>query len=311
MSNVQISALFSILVLVLLWLDLKIFCRVELGSFQAGVIRSAVWISLALGFNALVYFWRGRQPAMEFLAGYVLEESLSLDNVFVFVMIFTSTAVPVEHQNRVLFWGILDALLMRGILIAAGVALLSHFHWVLYLFGALLVWTGVRFLLRRREHIRVQDNPMLRLAQKIFPFTENYEGGAFFVRRNGRLYATPLLMVLIIVETTDVLFAMDSVPAIFSVTEDPFIVYTSNVFAVVGLRALYSLVAGAIPKFRHLRVGLSLVLIMVGLKMLIAQFYRISIELFLLIIFIILTSAVLLSLGGGAEPKPPTEVIKG
>lgn len=304
MGNFQALALFSVGILGVLALDLGLFHRQsDALSFRASLVRSAVWIALALASGAALYVGRGLEPALEFLTAYILEESLSLDNVFVFAVIFSSAAVPAEHQPRVLFWGVLGALVMRALLIGAGLALVARFRWILYFFGALLVVTGAKILLQKRGEPHVERNPVLRLARKLLPVTEGYEGKSFFVRRNGRLFATPLLLVMVMVETTDVLFALDSVPAVFAVTEDPLIVYTSNIFAVVGLRAMYFLLAGALLKFRYLRSGLSLVLILVGTKMLVARFYKISTLLSLIVICATLAGAIVLSLGDKERSK--------
>lgn len=297
MSETLALALFTLFVLLMLALDLGVFQRQPHRlSFREAIGWYAFWVALAIAFNLGIYFWRGGQPALEFLTGYILEVSLSMDNVFVFAVIFAVLGVRGEFQHRVLFWGIVGALVMRAAFIAAGVALVARFHWVLYIFGAFLVLTGVRLFRQKPEQFNPQRSPVMRLARRIFPITPEYEGAKFFVVREGRRLATPLLLVLLLVETTDVLFAVDSIPAVFSVTLDPFIVYTSNIFAILGLRALYFVLAGAIRKFRYLRPGLSLVLVFVGIKMLAAEFYKIPILLSLGIISSILLIAVLASL---------------
>ena len=299
MSNAVALALFTLLVLGLLALDLGVLERhPRTLSFREACGRYAFWVILSLAFNLGIYFWRGSQPALEFLTGYVLEVSLSMDNVFVFAVIFSYMAVHAHYQHRVLFWGIVGALVMRGAFIAAGVVLISRFSWVLYILGVFLVITGAKLLREKQEEIHPERNPVVRLARKIFPVTQSYEGAAFFVRREGRLLATPLLLVLLLVETTDVLFAVDSIPAIFAVTLDPFIVYTSNVFAILGLRALYFVLAGAIRKFRYLRPGLAVVLMFVGVKMLVAHRYPVPILVSLGVICGILAVAILASLRG-------------
>jgi tellurite resistance protein TerC len=264
------------------------------------------WISLSLLFNlGLYFFWETISPASEysnseaalsFLAGYLIEKSLSVDNIFVFVLLFTFFAVPAAYQHRVLFWGIIGALIMRGTLIAIGAALLKEFHWIIYFFGAFLIFTGVRMALHRDEEMHPERNPLIKLIRRVIPVTENYEGDKFFIRRAGKLLATPLLLVLLIVESTDLVFAVDSIPAIFAVTEDPFIVYTSNVFAILGLRSLYFLLAGVIDKFHYLKLGLSVVLIFVGIKMVIVDFYKIPIGLSLGVIAMILVTSIIASL---------------
>ncbi len=302
MNQLFASAIFTLFVLGLLMLDLGVFHRrAHRVSFREALLWSAFWIALSLAFNVGLYFWQGPQAALEFLTGYILEKSLSMDNLFVFAIIFGYMAVPAEDQHRVLFWGVLGALVMRGGFIAAGVALISRFHWILYLFGVFLVISGVRFLLQKEHKVHPERNPILRLARKLFPVTEKYEGTTMFVRRNGRIFATPLFLVLVMIETTDVVFAVDSIPAVFAVTQNPFIVYSSNVLAILGLRALYFVLTGALSRFRYLRTGLSLVLIFVGAKMLVAGFYRLPIVVSLATILTILTAAMLFSLWGKPE----------
>ena len=299
MSNAIALTLFTLLVLGLLALDLGVLQRGSRTlSFRAACGWYAFWVALSVAFNLGVYFWRGTQPALEFLTGYVLEVSLSMDNVFVFAVIFSFMAVQAHYQHRVLFWGIVGALVMRGAFIAAGVALVARFNWVLYVFGIFLVITGLKLLVGKQTEIDPERNPILRLARRFLPITPGYEGAAFFVRREGRRLATPLLLVLLLVETTDVLFAVDSIPAIFAVTLDPFIVYTSNVFAILGLRALYFVLAGGIRKFRYLRPGLAVVLMFVGVKMLVAHRYPVPILVSLGVICGILAVAILASLRG-------------
>ena len=296
--------LFNIFVLAMLAIDLGIFHRkTHEVKFKEALTWSVVWIALALLFNSGIYLWRGSQPALEFLTGYILEVSLSMDNVFVFAVIFSYMAVHGEFQHRVLFWGIVGALVMRATFILVGVTLVARFHWFLYIFGVFLVVTGAKLLRERAEEFHPERSPVLRLARKLFPITEHYEGASFFVLRDGRRFATPLLLVLLLVETTDVLFAVDSIPAVFAVTLDPFIVFTSNVFAILGLRALYFVLAGAIRKFRYLRPGLSLVLMFVGVKMLIVPFYKLPTLLSLGVICGILGVAVLASLNRREEAE--------
>jgi tellurite resistance protein TerC len=303
MSDLLAVALFTLFVLALLALDLGVFHRrahrVSLGEATAW---SVFWILLSLSFNLGLYFWRGRQPALEFLTGYILEKSLSMDNVFVFAVIFGYMAVSAEFQHKVLFWGIVGALVMRAAFIGTGVVLIARFHWVLYVFGFFLVITGVKLLREKQVEIQPERNPVVRLARRFLPVTQSYEGAAFFVRHEGRVRATPLLLVLLLVETTDVLFAVDSIPAIFAVTLDPFIVYTSNVCAILGLRALYFVLAGAIPRFRYLRAGLAVVLTFVGVKMLIVFFdVKIPVGFSLGVICLVLLVAILASLRAEAQ----------
>ncbi|MGD0921347.1 MAG: TerC family protein [Terriglobia bacterium] len=297
MRDLPALALFTLLVLGLLALDLGLLQRrPRVLSFREACGWYAFWVALSIAFNIGVYFWRGSQPALEFLTGYILEVSLSMDNVFVFAVIFGYMAVHAHYQHRVLFWGILGALVMRGAFIAAGVALISRFEWILYVFGAFLLITGGKLLRGKQVEVHPEHNPVVRLARRILPVTQGYEGASFFVHREGRLLATPLLLVLLLVETTDVLFAVDSIPAVFAVTLDPFIVYTSNVCAILGLRALYFVLAGAVRRFRYLRPGLAVVLMFVGVKMLIVRFYKIPILVSLAAICLILLVAVIASL---------------
>ena len=298
---------FNLFVLALLALDLGVFHRKShVVSIKEAAIWSVAWISLSLLFNlGLYFFWQTISPesiysnseaALAFFAGYLIEKSLSVDNIFVFVLLFTFFAVPAAYQHRVLFWGIIGALIMRGTLIAIGAVLLKEFHWIIYIFGAFLIFTGVRMALHRDEEMHPERNPLIKLIRRVIPVTENYDGDKFFVRRMGKLMATPLLLVLLIVESTDLVFAVDSIPAIFAVTEDPFIVYTSNVFAILGLRSLYFLLAGVIDKFHYLKLGLSFVLVFVGIKMVIVDFYKIPIGLSLGVIAAILTTSILASM---------------
>lgn len=270
---------FVAFILAMLALDLGVLNRkAHEISLREAAVWSAVWIGLALLFNAVLFFWQGSGVALEFFTAYLIEKSLSVDNIFVFVVIFASFGVPAAYQHRVLFWGILGALVMRGALIALGITLLSLFDWVLYVFGVFLVITGVRLAFRREQTIHPNKNPLVRLAQRILPVTDSYEGTRFFVRRSGQLAATPLLLVLILIESTDLLFALDSIPAVLAITVDPFIVYTSNVFAILGLRSLYFLLARSVQRFRYLNVGLAAILAFVGVKMLLHDIVHIPIS---------------------------------
>ena len=298
---------FNIFVLVMLALDLGVFHRKShVISLKEAGIWSVVWISLALLFNlGLYFFWdqisyesayTNTEAALAFFTGYLIEKSLSVDNIFVFVLIFTFFAVPAAFQHRVLFWGIIGALIMRGALIAVGAVLLKEFHWIIYIFGAFLIFTGIRMAMHKNEEMHPERNPLVKLLRRVMPVTENYEGDKFFLRRAGKLMATPLFLVLLLVESTDLVFAVDSIPAIFAVTNDPFIVYTSNVFAILGLRSLYFLLAGVVDKFHYLKLGLSVVLVFVGIKMVIVDFYKIPVGLSLGIIAAILASSIAASL---------------
>ena len=267
---------FLAFVLAMLALDLGVFQRkAHTVSLREAGLWSAVWVSLALAFNGLIWQSFGAERGVEFLTGYLIEKALSIDNIFVFVLIFGAFGVPEAYQHRVLFWGILGALVMRAIFVALGAALLAKFHWVLYLFGGFLLITGLKMLLLRNAAFDPRDNPVFKLFRRFVPAVDSYHGPAFTVVKEGRRYATPLLLVLVAVELTDVIFAVDSVPAIFAVTKDPFIVFTSNIFAILGLRSLYFLLAGVVDRFHHLKVGLSLVLVFVGLKMLVVDVLKV------------------------------------
>lgn len=287
---------FNVFVLGMLALDLGVFHRkAHAVSLREALIWSCVWVSLALLFGVGVYFVRGGENALEFVTGYLIEWSLSVDNLFVFLVIFSYFAVPAMYQHRVLFWGILGALVLRALFIATGTALLSKFHWMIYVFGVFLVFTGIKLLFAGDEKIEPGKNPAVRLVRRFIKITPSFEGQRFFVRKDGKLWATPLLLVLVVVETTDVVFAVDSILAIFAITLDPFIVYTSNVFAILGLRALFFLFAGVMGMFRYLKVGLSFVLCFVGVKMTIVDFYKIPIGVSLGVVGTILLFSILVS----------------
>jgi tellurite resistance protein TerC len=267
--------LFNVFVVAMLGLDLGVFHRQShTVKYREALIWSAVWIALAIIFTVVIYFWHGRTPSLEFITGYVIELSLSVDNLFVFLLIFRYFQVPPVHQHKVLFWGILGALIMRAIFIAAGVGLIQRFHWIVYVFGAFLLYSGFKLLRQGEAEIHPEKNPVLRLFRRWVPVTKDYEGDKFFVRRTG-LLATPLLVVLVVVETTDLLFAVDSIPAILAITRDAFIVYTSNVFAILGLRSMYFALAGMMEMFRYLHYGLSVVLMFVGAKMMLSHYYEV------------------------------------
>jgi tellurite resistance protein TerC len=258
-----------------------------------------VWIALAVIFAVVVFFWHGRTSALEFVTGYVIELSLSVDNLFVFLLIFRFFHVPPVHQHKVLFWGILGALIMRAVFIVAGVGLIQRFHWIVYVFGAFLVYSGIKLFFQEEAEIHPEKNPVLRLFRRFVPVTKDYEGNKFFVRRAG-LYATPLFVVLLVVETTDLLFAVDSIPAILAITRDAFIVYTSNVFAIMGLRSMYFALAGMMEMFRYLHYGLSLVLVFVGAKMLLSHYLEIPTPVALAAVAGVLAISVIASV---ANPK--------
>ena len=288
--------LFNLFVLAMLALDLGVFSRrAHTVGFREALGWSSMWVALAAAFAVLVYFWHGRPVALEFVTGYVIELSLSVDNLFVFLVIFRYFRVPAEQQHKVLFWGILGALVMRGIFILAGVGLIRRFHWIIYVFGALLVYSGIRLFREGEEEIHPEKNPILRLFRRWMPVTKDYVNGKFFVR-TPELCATPLLVVLLVVETTDVLFAVDSIPAVLAITLNAFIVYTSNVFAILGLRSMYFALAGMMEMFDYLHYGLSLVLIFVGAKMLVSHYYHIPTELALGVVVAVLGISVVASL---------------
>jgi tellurite resistance protein TerC len=319
MSNPWWWFAFNALVLSLLALDLGVFHRhARAVSMREALGWCVVWVSLAIAFGLGIWATMGPQSALEFFAGYLVEEALSVDNLFVFILIFGFFRVPAELQHRVLFWGILGALVMRGTMIAVGAALLARYHWVIYIFGAFLVFTGVKMAFGGDSAIEPESNPVIRLVRRLFPVTTKYHGEHFFVRESvrpgdrARWMATPLFVVLALVETTDLVFALDSIPAIFGVTRDPFLVYTSNVFAILGLRSMYFVLAGVIGKFHLLKYGLSVVLAFVGVKMLVSEHYPIPIGIALGVVGGVLLASVLLSLvipaPEGHAPDDPTAI---
>ncbi len=307
---------FNGFVLAMLAVDLGVFHRhAHTVSLKEALSWSLVWIALALVFNAGLYIWQGPEPALQFLTGYLIEKSLSVDNIFVFVLLFSAFGVPAAYQHRVLFWGVLGALVMRGILIAVGAVLLEDFHWIIYLFGAFLIFTGIRMAVHKETEVHPERNPVLKLVRRVVPVTNGYEQDRFTVRKAGQLWVTPLLLVLVAVETTDLIFAVDSIPAIFAVTGDPFIVYTSNVFAILGLRSLYFVFANIIHQFYYLRLGLAVILAFVGIKMVLTDLYHIPTGLSLLVIALVLTIAIMASIVRArrlnARPQQPGEVESG
>jgi tellurite resistance protein TerC len=294
--------LFNLLILGLLVLDLGVFNRrMHVIGFREALFWNLVWTALGLSFSAVFFTLYGRQSGLEYVTGYVIERALSIDNIFVFVVVLEYFRVRAEFQHRVLFWGILGALVMRGTLIIAGAALVAMFHWVLYVFGAFLVVSGIQLLFKQEEPPHPEKNPVVRLAQRLLPVDPTADGARFVVRKNGRLHATTMLIVLIVIETTDLVFALDSIPAIFGVTRDPFVIYTSNVFAILGLRAMYFLIAALLPRFRFLKHGLSVVLVLIGLRMLADRWIEIPTALTLVIVCAILGGSVLTSML--VEPK--------
>jgi tellurite resistance protein TerC len=288
---------FIVFVLAMLVVDLGVFHRQahEVSLKEAG-IWSAVWVALAGVFNVGVYLRFGPERALEFTTGYLIEKALAVDNIFVFVVLFSAFAIPAIYQHRILFWGVLGALAMRAAFILVGGAFVQRFHWAIYVFGALLAVTGIKLLVQRNQELHPERNPLVRAFQKLFPVTHELEGGKFTVLKSGKRYATPLLLALVAVEVTDLIFAVDSIPAIFAITTDPFIVFTSNIFAILGLRSLYFLLASVITKFVYLKVGLSVVLIFVGGKMLLSDLYQLPILASLAIIAGVLGLSILASL---------------
>jgi tellurite resistance protein TerC len=297
-------AAFTAFVLAMLALDLGVFHRrAHEVRLKEAAIWSAVWVGLAVAFNFAVWTWFGPTKGLEFLTGYVIEKALSVDNVFVFLVIFSYFSVPKAYQHRVLFWGIVGALVMRAVFIFAGAALLERFHWVMYVFGAILILTGIKMLVQRNAELHPEKNPVFVLFRRFVPSVPDYHGQKFTVIRDGKRYATPLLAVLVAVEATDLVFAVDSIPAVFAVTKDPFIVYTSNIFAILGLRAMYFLLAGVMDKFRYLKVGLATVLVFVGIKMTIADLYKIPVGVSLSVVGAILAVAIVSSLIASGRDK--------
>ena len=289
---------FNIFVLAMLALDLGVFHKkAHVVSLRESLTWTVVWVVLALIFTGGMWHFAGSQKALEFFTGYVIEKSLSVDNLFVFALLFSYFAVPPQFQHKVLFWGILGALIMRAVMIALGAALIAKFAWIIYVFGAFLILTGIKMIVKREEEIHPERNPIVRWFKKLMPVTSDYRGDKFFVRENGILMATPLFVVLLLLEFSDLIFAVDSIPAIFAVTQDTFIVYTSNVFAILGLRSLYFALAGVMDKFHYLKIGLGVVLTFVGVKMLLVHTaWKIDTLIALGVIVLILTASVVLSL---------------
>jgi TerC family integral membrane protein len=296
LSQLLFWILFNLFVLGMLVLDLGFLQRRgHTVKFREALTWSLIWIGLACGFAVLVYFWHGRGTAVEFVTGYVIELSLSVDNLFIFLLIFRYFRVAPDHQHKVLFWGIVGALVMRAVFIVVGIGLIRRFHWITYIFGALLVYSGIKLFRQHGAGIEPENNPVVRLFRRWVPVTEEYEGDKFLVRR-GRLYATPLLVVLVLVEATDLLFATDSIPAVLAITLNPFIVYTSNVFAVLGLRSMYFMLAGLMDLFHYLHYGLAVVLIFIGAKMVGADYFQIPTGIALGVVAGVLMVSVLASL---------------
>lgn len=289
---------FNVFVLIMLALDLGVFNRKShVISVKESISWTLVWIALALTFNLGIGHFMGNDKALEFLTGYVIEKSLSIDNIFVIALLFSYFSVPPRYQHKVLFWGILGALVMRASMIAVGAKLIAEFAWIIYVFGAFLILTGIKMIAKQETDIHPEQTLVVRLFRRFIPVTRDYHEGHFFVRQQGAIMATPLFIALLVVEFTDLIFAVDSIPAIFAVTRDPFIVYTSNVFAILGLRSLYFALAGVLDKFHYLKFGLGLVLTFVGIKMLLGHSpWRIDTHISLGVIILILTGSVIASL---------------
>ena len=317
----NIWILFLLFILLMVALDLGVFHReIKVPTVRDAVVWTAVWIGLSMAFNVVVfmlyennYSWaslateelEGAEAASQFLLGYVLEKSLSIDNIFVIAMVFSYFQVPIELQHRVLFWGILGAVILRGVMIALGAALINSFDWIPYIFGALLIYTAVRMLLLRQETVEPGGNALIKIAKRYLPFTRRFHGPHFFIKINGQWVATPLFLALLMVESSDVMFAVDSIPAVFAVTRDPFIVFTSNIFAILGLRSMYFVLASYMERFRYLKHSLVFVLAYVGVKMMMSNHYHIPVGVSMIIILGILLVGVIASIiGSGKDPVP-------
>ena len=292
---------FNVFVLAMLALDLGVFHRKSHTiTVREALVWTGVWITLAMIFNIFVYYYLNEEKAIEFFTGYLIEKSLSVDNIFVIIMIFSYFQVPQQYQHKVLFWGILGALVLRVIFILSGIELIHRFHWLIYIFGGFLVFTGIRMLTGGDVKFDPVKNPVVKLVKRIFPITENFEGDRFFVTKDARTWATPLFLVVVLIEATDLIFAVDSIPAILAISDDSFIVYTSNVFAILGLRSLYFALSGIEKYFHYLKFGLSAILVFVGVKMCISDFYKIPTSISLIAIVAVLVTAMVASL---AFPK--------
>jgi tellurite resistance protein TerC len=302
--------IFNLFAVGMLVLDLRLVHRSGRMRSREALARSAIWFALAMGFAALVFFWQGRQVAIEFVTGYVLELSLSVDNLFIFLLIFRYFAVPEEYQHRVLFWGILGALLMRATFILAGIGLIQRFHWIFYVLGALLVFSGFRLAFSGEHKVDPAKNPVVKAIRRLMPVTDTFQQGKFFVRGwkgNPGIYATPLLVVLAVVETTDLLFAVDSIPAVLAITLNAFIVYSANVFAILGLRSLFFAISGLMKVFRFLHKGLALILILTGAKMIAADYYKVPTLAMLAVVALILAVSIVFSI---VLPKPDSATLE-
>lgn len=302
---------FVAFILGMLILDLKVLHRDHHEvKIREALLWTVIWIVISLAFNLGVYFFMGTEKALEFLTGYLIEKSLSVDNIFVFILVFSYFKVDVRYQHEILFWGIMGALVMRAAFIFAGVALVTRLHWVIYIFGAFLVFIGIKMAFEKEKEIHPEKNPVLKAFKHFIPVASDYSGSNFFVKIAGRTMATPLFVVLVVIETTDLIFAVDSIPAILSITYDPFIVFTSNVFAILGLRALYFAIAGIMKLFSYLHFGLAFILVFVGVKMLLADFYKIPVAVALAVVGVALMISILASIlfpANNNGPAPPAK----
>ena len=309
MSNsVLLWSGFNLFVLGMLALDLGVFHRKSKEiSVKDALVWTGIWITLAMCFNVFIYQYFGKQEAIEFFTGYIIEKSLSVDNIFVIIMIFSYFQVPAAYQHKVLFWGILGALVMRVIFIFAGIELIHRFHWLIYIFGGFLIITGIRMVVSGDAKIEPDKNPLVKMVRKVFPVTQHFEGDKFFIRRDSKLWATPLFVVVVLIEATDLIFAVDSIPAILAITDNAFIVYTSNVFAILGLRSLYFALSGIEKYFHYLKYGLATILVFVGAKMCLADYYKIPIEVSLIVIVSVLIISIVASMLFPKKAEPEGE----
>jgi tellurite resistance protein TerC len=306
-SEVLLWIVFGVFVVAMMALDLGVFHRkAHEVKFKEALTWTIAWVLLALCFNAGIYFYRGQEAAIQFLTAYLLEESLSIDNLFVFLLIFSYFKVPARYQHGVLFWGILGVLIMRGAFISLGLALIHRFEWILYIFGAMLVFTGFKLAFEKDKEVDFEQNPILKFFRRIFPMSKDYEEGKFFVRQGGRLLATPLFIILMFLNTVDLVFALDSIPAVMAISQDVFIVFTSNIFAILGLRSLFFVISNIMQLFHHLHYGLSLILVFIGIKMLVVDFYHIPTGVSLLFILVTLIISVIASI---VWPKIKEEIV--
>ncbi len=306
MGDVLSWVIFAVVVLFMLALDLGVFHRrAHEVKMKEALIWSGVWIAVALAFNAGVYYVKGKELALQFLAGYLLEKSLSIDNLFVFLLIFNYFHLPGRFQHKVLFWGIFGALIMRAVFITLGIEAIRHFSWMIYLFGVVLIWTGIKLAVEKNQKVEPEKNIFVKGFRRFFPVSDHFDEGRFFTRKSGVLMATPLMVILLVIESTDVVFAVDSIPAILAISRDPFIVYTSNVFAILGLRALYFALAELMKLFHHLHYGLALILCLIGVKMLISHHVHIPTGIALGVILFVLAASVIASI---LCPQKPGEI---